>query len=261
MVDSGSRRLLPASAWIALTAVVLIGLARPAAVSAPVMPRPDHSADAAVPPAGDRGRARSPATGNEIVAVRPGHTVRLRSRPGGRVLVRVAARTEFGSPTRLGVLERRGAWLGVADPRLGNGRRGWVRVSPALRLTRTRMRLVIDVSARRLELHDGHRRVLRAPVAVGGPGVPTPEGVFTVTDKLAGTRFAASYGCCILALSAVQPHLAVGWTGGDRIAIHGTDNPASIGLATSNGCVRAEEWTMRQLVRRVPLGTPVRIRA
>ena len=175
--------------------------------------------------------------------------------------MRVGAHTRFGSPTRLGVLERRGAWLGVAEPRLGNGRRGWVRVSRALRLTSTRMRLVIDVSARRLELRDGRRLVTHVPVAVGGPGVPTPEGTFAVTDKLPGTQFAASYGCCILALSAVQPHLAAGWKGGNRIAIHGTNHPASIGLATSNGCVRVGEQAMRQLMRRIPLGAPVRIRA
>jgi lipoprotein-anchoring transpeptidase ErfK/SrfK len=101
---------------------------------------------------------------------------------------------------------------------------------------------------------------MRTPVAVGGAVAPTPTGRFAVTDKLAGARFASSYGCCILALSAVQPNLAPGWSGGNRIAIHGTDRPASIGQATSNGCIRAGERQMRELMRLVPTGAPVRIR-
>ena len=67
------------------------------------------------------------------------------------------------------------------------------------------------------------------------------------------------YGCCILALSARQTHLPAGWTGGDRIAIHGTNAPATIGRAVSTGCVHANDAALRYLMARVPLGTPVTI--
>jgi lipoprotein-anchoring transpeptidase ErfK/SrfK len=97
-------------------------------------------------------------------------------------------------------------------------------------------------------------------VGVGRPGSPTPVGRFAVTDKLSGSTYGPYYGCCILALSAHQPNLPPGWRGGDRIAIHGTNDPASIGAASSAGCPHARDADLRVLMRRVPLGTPVFIR-
>ena len=64
---------------------------------------------------------------------------------------------------------------------------------------------------------------------------------------------------CILALSARQSRLPPGWTGGDRIAIHGTNVPSTIGRALSTGCVHAADVDLRALLKLVPLGTPVTI--
>lgn len=49
--------------------------------------------------------------------------------------------------------------------------------------------------------------------------------------------------------------------GGDRIAIHGTDDPASVGTAASHGCMRVGDSDIRLLIAKVPLGTPVVIHA
>jgi lipoprotein-anchoring transpeptidase ErfK/SrfK len=98
-------------------------------------------------------------------------------------------------------------------------------------------------------------------VGVGRPTSPTPTGRFALTDKLSGSRYGSYYGCCILALSAHQPNLPPGWTGGDRIAIHGTNAPWTIGTASSAGCPHARDADLRVLMRRVPLGAPVFIRS
>jgi lipoprotein-anchoring transpeptidase ErfK/SrfK len=82
-----------------------------------------------------------------------------------------------------------------------------------------------------------------------------------VTDKFSGSRYGPYYGCCIVALSAHQPNLPAGWTGGDRIAIHGTNAPWTIGVPSSAGCPHARDADLRVLMRRVPLGAPVFIRA
>ena len=82
-----------------------------------------------------------------------------------------------------------------------------------------------------------------------------------MTDKLAGSRFGPYYGCCILALSGQQPNTPPGWTGGNRLAIHGTDAPATIGMAASAGCLRAADADLQVLMDEVPLGTPVSVRA
>jgi L,D-transpeptidase catalytic domain len=185
----------------------------------------------------------------------------LRARPGGRVVAQLTGGTEFGTPQVLSVARRRGLWLGVAATALPNGRLGWLRRDdPSVSLRRVRYSLHADLSARTLELRRGTHRVIRFSVAVGRPGATTPVGRFAVTDKLSGSRFGPYYGCCILALSGHQPHLPAGWHGGDRLAIHGTDAPASIGRASSAGCLRAANRDLQVLMRRVPLGTPVFIR-
>jgi hypothetical protein len=191
---------------------------------------------------------------------RPGREVVLRARPGGSVVARLGATTEFGSRQTLGVVERRGGWLGVATPARRNGELGWVKAGD-VRLAETAISLTLDLSARRLVLKSGARVVRTMTVGVGRPGSPTPTGRFAVTDKLPGSRYGAYYGCCIVALSARQPNLPAGWTGGDRIAIHGTNDPGSIGAATSAGCPHARDADMRVLMGRVPLGAPVFVRA
>ena len=188
-------------------------------------------------------------------------SVALREKPGGRAVVRVGSTTEFGSPRVLAVAARRGDWLGVVATERPNNRLGWVhRDSPALRLRRTGLSLHADLSGRTLTLRKDGRRVHRLTVAIGRPGSETPTGRFAVTDKLSGSSYGPYYGCCILALSGHQPKTPPGWTGGSRLAIHGTDAPSTIGMAASAGCLRASDADLRTLMAKVPLGTTVFIR-
>ena len=46
---------------------------------------------------------------------------------------------------------------------------------------------------------------------------------------------------------------------GDGYALHGTNNPSSIGQAVSHGCVRLRNEDIETLYRMVPVGTPVYI--
>jgi hypothetical protein len=187
-----------------------------------------------------------------------GRRLTLRARPGGRVLTSVGSRTEFGSPQTFSVAYVKGPWLAVRSTALGNTRLGWVRARRVSLLNRT-LSLEVDLSKRELVVHDVG--ILRSiPVAVGAPDTPTPPGTFYVTDKLPGAGFGSYYGCCILALSGRQPHLPQGWSGGDRLAIHGSPTP-TWGLAVSNGCLHASEPDLRYLMKTVPLGTAVRIHA
>jgi L,D-transpeptidase catalytic domain len=223
-----------------------VAAVKPALASAPTAPR----TGAETRPASHGFQIARPAGDRAIV---------LRSRPGGSVLATVVPRTEFGSRLALGVVKRRGDWIGVASIALGNGRVGWMEAAD-VRLSRTRVSLRLDLSKRLLVLKEGVRVVRRITVGIGRAEAPTPIGRFAVTDKLAGWRFSAYYGCCILALSAKQPNLPRGWTEGDRIAVHGTNDPASIGASSSAGCPHASDADMRVLMRRVPLGAPVFIR-
>jgi L,D-transpeptidase-like protein len=226
----------------------------PAAVSdrwhaPPAYPKPDRS-----PP---------PEPGHLVVHVREGHAVDVRSRPNGQVLASLGSRTEFGSARAFSVVrERRGRWLGVTTPQLPNGKLGWLDArSRGLRYSHAPLELEIDLSRRRLVLRRADQVVRRLAVSVGRAGSPTPTGRFAITDKLPGPRFSSVYGCCILALSGTQPSLPAGWTGGNRLAIHGTPDQTSVGGRESAGCLHARESDLRSLMRSVPLGTPVRIHA
>jgi lipoprotein-anchoring transpeptidase ErfK/SrfK len=275
-------QVLVAVALLAAVGALLMVLARPAAgreqeepapparVSAPppaATPVDRAVLAAAVEPVAEPEPAPAPAPpppqpGFLVLRPAPGASLVVRARPGGAVVARLGARTEFGSPTTLAVAAKRGRWLGVVTTRLPNGRLGWVDpAESAVVRSRTRIRVTVDLSARRLVVRRGDRVLRRVTVAVGRPSSPTPTGRFAVTDKLPGARFSSAYGCCILALSAHQPNLPSGWQGGDRIAVHGTNDPGSIGTAASAGCPRASDADLRYLMRTVPLGAPVFVRA
>lgn len=184
----------------------------------------------------------------------------LRAAPAGRPIARLGRRTEFGSRRVLAVTGRRDGWLRVIATEAGNGRRAWIPAAAA-RLRGTDFSIVVDRSARRATLRRAGRVVRRLPVAVGRPGNETPLGRFAVTDKLRPDDPASPYGCCAIALSGRQPRLEPGWPGGDRLAIHGTPQPATVGHPVSLGCMRAHARDLRALIARVPLGAPVLVRA
>ena len=203
------------------------------------------------------GTARCAGVAVPIARIRSGRKVGLRLRPTGRIVAWLSSRTEFGSPQTFAVTRMLpGRRFGVVSTALANGRVGWIDARPgALRLSRTRVTLEVDLSQRVLRVRVGSRVVRSVRVGIGAPGTPTPTGRFAVTDKLNGAAYSPVYGCCILALSAHQTHLPSGWTGGDRIAIHG----GSTAGAVSNGCLHAPTSALRYLMRSVPLGARVLI--
>ena len=197
-----------------------------------------------------------PASRARFVTARVVRRTTLRAAPAGRVVARLGRRTEFGSPRILAVTGRRPGWLRVTVSELDNGRHGWIRASAA-RLDGTDVWIRVDRSRREATLRRGSRVLRRFPVAVGRPGTETPLGRYAVTDLLRTRRADSPYGCCAVALSGHQTKLLPGWPGGDRLAIHATPNPETVGREASLGCMRAYDRDIRVLMRRVPLGAPV----
>jgi len=195
--------------------------------------------------------------GHEVVGV--DRKVAILDKPGGRTVRHVGRRTEFGGPRVMWVVERRGDWLGVLAPELGNGRIGWLRNDPRrLRFGVTPYSIDVDLSDRLVKLSRGGRVIRRVVVSVGRFGSNTPAGRFAVTDVIE-RGLDPVYGCCAIALSARQPNLPAGWIGGDRIAIHGW--AGSVGDSASGGCLRASNGDVRWLTRHIQLGAPVFVRA
>ena len=156
-----------------------------------------------------------------------------RRRPRGRA---DPGADRFGSPTRLAVLDRSGGWLEVSTEALGAARRGWLRADA--------VRLSTRPTGSRSTSRRGGSSCATATGCCSDPrrrrssAHPTPTGRFGITDRLSGRRFDGVYGCCVLAVSAIQTNVPREWQGGNRIALHGTSSPWSFGRAVSTGCVR-----------------------
>ena len=96
----------------------------------------------------------------------------------------------------------------------------------------------VDLSQRRLYVRARRHDGAQFEIAVGAKGNPTPEGRFSVTDKLRVTDPGSPYGCCVLALTGHQTRLPASWPGGDRLAVHATARAlaASAGPRASAAC-------------------------
>jgi lipoprotein-anchoring transpeptidase ErfK/SrfK len=185
-------------------------------------------------------------------------------RPGSKPFARFGRLNVNGFPTVFRVLAVVRAanctarWYRVQLPIKPNGVTGYVRAA-AVGVGPVRSRVVVDVSAKRLTLYRRGRPVLRAPVAVGSPATPTPLGRYYVNQRLIPPDPGGPYGPAAIGISAYSTVLT-GWTQGGPIAIHGTNEPWSIGHAVSNGCIRVHNDVLRRLFKVTPAGTPVVIR-
>ncbi len=186
--------------------------------------------------------------------------VTLYREPGGRVRIKLSPKTEWGSDRVLGVVLRRGDWVAVQAPELANGEVGWLPASRA-RLDCVTWSMHADLSRRLLYVRRDGQVVRRFRIAIGREGNPTPEGRFSVTDKLRVTDSGSPYGCCVLALTGHQTRLPAAWPGGDRLAIHATTELSTIGKPASLGCLRITSVQARWLIKTIPLGAPVFVRA
>jgi lipoprotein-anchoring transpeptidase ErfK/SrfK len=209
------------------------------------------------------GRSLSPTRSNSWAAVVKQPAV-VYSGPGGeRILGRYARLTRSRYPTFFAILSARSercrpVWLHVqlSDP--PNGRTGWVR--PWLvTIFPVRTRILVDLSQRRLTLYRSGRRVLSARVGVGAAATPTPTGRFFVNERWRIVDPGDPLGVAALGISAHSTVLPE-WTADGPIALHGTNEPATVGEAVSHGCLRLSNPDIRRLLALTPAGTPVTIR-
>ena len=148
-----------------------------------------------------------------------------------------------------------GRWGRVELPYTWPRHHGWIRLA-GLRREHTRVRVEVDLSAHLVTVRKLGKVLFRAPGATGAPSSPTPVGEYFVTDRVPFS--AGGYlGSFAFGISGIQPRLPAGWSGGNQLAIHGTNNPSSIGRSVSAGCVRVSETTLDRLIPLLVYGTPV----
>jgi lipoprotein-anchoring transpeptidase ErfK/SrfK len=215
-------------------------------------------ADVAAPKHRQTAPAPAPPAVKPTVVARVTRPVAERSAPGkrGHVLGTLATHTEFGSATAVPVVRRSGAWLGVISVLAGNGHLGWIPAS-ATSPTNVGWRVYVSLDRQRITVRFGDEIVKRMRTSTGVAGASTPTGHFAVTDRLSTGVAEGPYGCCVLALSAVQPLHLSDWDGGNRIAIHATDDTADLGHPASHGCAHVDDADGHWLLEHIPDGTPV----
>jgi lipoprotein-anchoring transpeptidase ErfK/SrfK len=204
--------------------------------------------------------------GNERVTVaaivRAG--ARAYHRPGARPFARFGRLNQNGVPTVFRVLAAvrtrncSPRWYRVQLPIKPNGVTGYVRAA-AVDTGRVRTRIVVDLSARKLTFFRRGKLILRTAVAVGSSATPTPTGRYYVNQRLISEDPRGPFGPAAIGISAFSTVLT-GWVQGGPVAIHGTNDPSSIGRAVSNGCIRVRNPILRKLFKATPAGTPVLIR-
>src|SRR5687767_5954885 len=164
-------RILPATLAIAGLAGVAIA-AGPAAAAAP---------PAAVP---------GPPTATEAWTGRLVTTVTARTAPRATAAKRMVLKptAPFSGNGTVVLITRRTVvegvpWVEVLLPKRPNGTRGWI-PQDVLRLSRTRVRVAIDLSERRLRVLKAGKRVMSARIAIGKPATPTPVGrSFAIAER------------------------------------------------------------------------------
>jgi lipoprotein-anchoring transpeptidase ErfK/SrfK len=83
--------------------------------------------------------------------------------------------------------------------------------------------------------------------------------LFYVMEKLRMVPPTGPYGTYAFGLSAYSNVLTTFGTGQAQIALHGTNEPSTVGQDTSNGCLHLTDSVANWLAQTLPLGTPVQI--
>lgn len=109
------------------------------------------------------------------------------------------------------------------------------------------LEVIVDKQNHRLAVVSGNIILRNYKVGLGGE--KTPEDEFVITDKVVNPNGSSNgeFGSRGMQLSA------------SRYAIHGTDEPESIGRDESKGCIRMLKEDVEELFDLIPMGTKVRI--
>lgn len=246
-------RRVAGPALLAVTAVLV--LATSAAARDRLRPLGDHS------PLGNERLS------NERTVTRwahPGSQAAIRRDPAetGRRVARLHLFTEDGYPeVYLVRRSRRDAdgrvWIQIRIPARPNGQKGWVPRTALGPLHAVTTALVIDRRRSRATLRRAGKRIWRAPVGHGAPGMPTPRGRFYIREKIRNIGGSPIYGPWAFGTSAYSSLSE--WPGGGVVGIHGTNQPSLIPGRPSHGCVRVRNRAVIRLAHLMPVGTPVRI--
>jgi lipoprotein-anchoring transpeptidase ErfK/SrfK len=149
-------------------------------------------------------------------------------------------------------------WYHVRLPGRPSGHTGWILADQTI-LSSTEWRLVVTVSARRVEVYRDGQAVRGFSAVVPKAATPTPYGEFFVeeSERIAPKDVGGPFALAISARSDIFQEFE---GGPGQIAIHGTGGLSDpLGSAASHGCIRLAPSAMTWLAHRIGAGTPVTV--
>jgi len=135
----------------------------------------------------------------------------------------------------------------------------------------TARRVVVDLSARMLEVYQDTRLLAAFPITPGSSEHPAPVGEWKIVGAVPWPWYRYDEGVLKRGqrtdtffnfAPGVNSPVGILWAGTNRpgVGIHGTPNPDTIGRAGSHGCIRLANWDAAAFYTLVGKGTPVSIR-
>lgn len=169
----------------------------------------------------------------------------------------LTAQTEYTLPRSFLAFDQYQGWLHVFLPTRPNDATGWIKATDVVVSQPLEYEIKVNLAENKLTLLHNGAVELEAPAAIGTDENPTPTGTFFFTDPLdLSSDPGTAYGVFAIGLSGHSNTLTE-FAGSDgQIAIHGTNDPGTIGTKVSHGCVRVNNDVILRLST-LPLGTPV----
>jgi lipoprotein-anchoring transpeptidase ErfK/SrfK len=145
-----------------------------------------------------------------------------------------------------------------------NRLKGQLQPGQLLRIPTDPARVLVDLEARWALFFLGDEVAAAWPVGIGRPGEDTPQGDYEARHKLENPPWMKE-GQEPIPFGDPRNPLGTRWIGWARdgaktsYGFHGTWDPASVGQATSDGCVRLRNEDVEELFQILPEGAPIRV--
>lgn len=119
------------------------------------------------------------------------------------------------------------------------------------------MWITINKSKRILTLYEGLNILKKYPVAIGNPSTLTPDGKFTIVNKIIDPYWGGGgYTNPVKGGLPDNPlghrWMGLSYKGGGDLGIHGNNSPYSIGKNISHGCIRMINSDVEELFEIIP---------
>ncbi len=136
---------------------------------------------------------------------------------------------------------------------------------PSLKSTAVKsLKLVVDLSDRRVYVYENDRVKASYPVAIGQQGWETPIGSFSVFQMYQNPVWQHPITGETVLPGKKNPlgkwWIGFGSVGNLLIGFHGTDDEQLVGQPVSHGCLRMRNSDIGKLYRQISTGTPVTVR-